>query len=1154
MKKIALVLGLLVLPVLAYAGNTQVYPCFSTTANLLSCLISNYSIVWPAHQGTGSTALINDGSGNLSWQTVVTGGNEVVSVSGSGVITVNPTTGAAVVSLTGIVPTANGGTGVASSAVFPTSGNVATYPVPTASLSGVISVPNGGTGQMSFTAGGVPYGNGSSPLLVTASPAQYQVLVGDSSSVPTFGQVNLATSAAVAGTLSVTNGGTGISATPTDGQLLIGNTSTSGYTKSTITGSANSITVTNTSGGITLSTPQQIAPGSSPTFSTLTLSTSEVFDGASSGATTVLASSTASGVLTLPAATDVLVARSTTDTLTNKTLSGDAASNLVNGSGIFEFNSSGTLVAPNASGTLVTQSTTDTLTNKTIDGASNTLTVLASSQLSGQAPVANGGTGDASFTLNSLVVGNGTSPLLVVTNNGSATNEFLTQTSSGAPVWATIQASDVPLISLTTGVSGILPAANGGTGVSSSAVFPTSGNIATYPLPTASISGVYVASISGVAPIVVTGTSEPAVSITQSTTSTNGYLSSTDWNTFNNKVSATYPVPTASLSGVIATASLSGVVATANGGTGVSGSAVFPTSGNVATYPVPTASLSGVLTVPNGGTGDNSVTLNSVVVGNGTSPLLIVTNNGTVTNEFLAQSSSGAPVWAALVASDVPNISASKITSGILGATLGGTGVSSSAVFPTSGALVTETGTETLTNKALTQPIIATVSNAGVLTLPATTDTLVARATTDTLTNKSLSGSSNTFTSIPLGTAVTGILGTTLGGTGVSGSALFPSSGTVVTESGSETLTNKVLTTPVINSGAVFNGATAGATTVIATASGPSYIFALPSGTGNSGQILSTDGTGKTSWVAAGGTGSVTSVSLADSGGIFSNTGSPVTTSGTLTENVTGTSGGIPYFSSSSQLQSSGILTSHGVIYGGGAASSPVVTAAGTNNQVLVANSSGVPTFGSVQLASSAAVTGVLTVPNGGTGGASFTTNSVIVGASAGALAIVTNNSSATNKFLTQSSSGAPVWATIVTGDIPNTITAATTFTNGINVPTSSGAGVNVYSTTFTPTINSGSGGITGDSPGTMYVSRVGNNVTCSGTIGITSNSAAEQSFNLTLPITTTSSFANGSFIAINSTSFSGIVGNASNTQAFVDFIPMIGTVTYHYIFQYQIN
>ena len=63
--------------------------------------------------------------------------------------------------------------------------------------------------------------------------------------------------------------------------------------------------------------------------------------------------------------------------------------------------------------------------------------------------------------------------------------------------------------------------------------------------------------------------------------------------------------------------------------------------------------------------------------------------------------------------------------------------------------VVTLTGTQTLTNKTLTSPIIGTIVNTGTLTLPTSTDTLVGRATTDTLTNKSISGSTNTLTNIP---------------------------------------------------------------------------------------------------------------------------------------------------------------------------------------------------------------------------------------------------------------------------------------------------------------------------------------------------------------------------------------------------------------------
>ena len=81
------------------------------------------------------------------------------------------------------------------------------------------------------------------------------------------------------------------------------------------------------------------------------------------------------------------------------------------------------------------------------------------------------------------------------------------------------------------------------------------------------------------------------------------------------------------------------------------------------------------------------------------------------------------------------------------------------------GAVVGTTNTQTLTNKTLTAPVIAVISNTGALTLPTSTDTLVGKATTDTLTNK-------TFDTAGTGNVLK-INGTTISGTSGTGAVVL---------------------------------------------------------------------------------------------------------------------------------------------------------------------------------------------------------------------------------------------------------------------------------------------------------------------------------------------------------------------------------------------
>lgn len=113
-------------------------------------------------------------------------------------------------------------------------------------------------------------------------------------------------------------------------------------------------------------------------------------------------------------------------------------------------------------------------------------------------------------------------------------------------------------------------------------------------------------------------------------------------------------------------------------------------------------------------------------------------------------------------------------------------------------------------------------------------------------------GSGNlTVGTVSLTTQVSGILPTANGGTGQGGSATFPASGVVVTEAGSETLTNKTLTSPAINSPTITGLNVAINATpktsnytltttddeILGNASGGAFTFTLPTAVGASGKI-----------------------------------------------------------------------------------------------------------------------------------------------------------------------------------------------------------------------------------------------------------------------------------------------------------------------------
>ena len=279
----------------------------------------------------------------------------------------------------------------------------------------------------------------------------------------------------------------------------------------------------------------------------------------------------------------------------------------------------------------------------------------------------------------------------------------------------------------------------------------------------------------------VNNTTLAAKAITASTT-----LAVTGTSTLTGAVTATAGVtgPITSSSATITGGTITGItdLAVADGGTGASTAAgalnnllpsqtsnankYLQTDGTNATWDaitVSTSDITGTLAVTNGGTGQTSYTDGQLLIGNSTGNTLTKASltagsgvtitpgagsieiaftgpgSGSVTSTSVVSANGFAGTVA--TATSTPAITLSTSVTGVLK----GNGTAISAA--TSGTdYVTPTGTETLTNKTLTTPTIASISNTGTLTLPTSTDTLVGRATTDTLTNKTISGASNTLT------------------------------------------------------------------------------------------------------------------------------------------------------------------------------------------------------------------------------------------------------------------------------------------------------------------------------------------------------------------------------------------------------------------------
>lgn len=172
------------------------------------------------------------------------------------------------------------------------------------------------------------------------------------------------------------------------------------------------------------------------------------------------------------------------------------------------------------------------------------------------------------------------------------------------------------------------------------------------------------------------------------------------------------------------------------------------------------------------------------------------------------------------------------------------------------------------------------------------------------------------------------------------------------------------VTTPVSDAGTNNNTlkptilVLANGTPLTGQSSAQSQIVTCPTG-GTGSQFCGADG----AWHSASGAGTVTSVGTSSplSGG-------PITTSGTL--------------SCPTCVTSAASLTANALMLGASGQASAALGSLGTTVTVLHGNAAGAPTFGAVGLTTD--VTGILPVPNGGSGAGTFTIHGVLLGQTAG--------------------------------------------------------------------------------------------------------------------------------------------------------------------------
>ena len=436
----------------------------------------------------------------------------------------------------------------------------------------------------------------------------------------------------VTGVLPVENGGTGLATTPTDGQLLIGNGS--GYTLTELT-AGTGIDITNGSGSIDIANTGVLSVGASSPLSSsggqnpdISLDDSGVTAAAYGAAGSVATFTvTAKGLISLAADTAIQITESQVTDLTTHLGEKVPNTRTVNGHDL-------------SADVTVTQSDVG------LGNVENTAlsTWPGSTNLTTLGTVTTG-------------VWNGTTVDVLYGGTG-ATNESDARDNLGLTIGVDVQAWSATLDTLAAGTY------TGSTSIT------TLGTVTSGVWNGTAIGDTYIASatywnakvdpsrtITTTAPLQGGGdlSADRTLSIPQADAGHDGFLSSADWSTFNDKVPQTRTVNGHALSGnVTVTKSDVGLSLVEN-------TALSTWTGNTSINSVDTVTTgtwnANTIGPVYGGTGLSSYTLGDMLYASGANTLGRLAGNVTTTRKFIRQTGTGlvsaAPVWDTVTQTDV---------------------------------------------------------------------------------------------------------------------------------------------------------------------------------------------------------------------------------------------------------------------------------------------------------------------------------------------------------------------------------------------------------------------------------------------------------------------------------------------------------------------